>query len=136
MVVKNGYIISFWSNCLKSLHLNSSKFNIKHIRDLYYLHSISKIVFYNVDRWHKILGHCNKKDVIKLLEKVDGMKITKHKIVLKMIEYENKTPQYKMSKILDLVHRDLLGTVKKRGHQYVPNFVGNFSDLIRLRFFF
>ena len=48
--------------------------------ELYYLYSVST-GFHNIrscslDTWHKILGHCNSTDILKLEKIVDGMKIT------------------------------------------------------------
>ena len=38
--------------------------------------NISNVKSCNLEKWHKILGHCNSSNILKLEKVADGMKIT------------------------------------------------------------
>lgn len=67
------------------IHRDGTKFHIHVQTDrLYYLHTVNNNYdecddkckgCYDMQTWHKILGHCNYDDVQRLQNVVDGMKI-------------------------------------------------------------
>ena len=91
--------------------------------------------------WPKILGHCKESDIKKLPNLVKKMKInlTIHYdlnsdicIQEKMSNDRNKTLDCEATKILALVHSDLLGSIQplaKNGYKYVINFIDDYSGL-------
>ena len=97
-------------------------------------------------RWPKILGHCNESDIKKLPNLVKGMKIKLTPdyalnsdicIQEKMSNDRNKTLDCKATKILALVHSDLVGRIQplaKNGYKYVINFIDDYSGLTMLYF--
>ena len=50
---------------------------LKKMGCLYYLKNLNsaKTARYDINTWHRILGHCNINDIKKLLKVVNGMKI-------------------------------------------------------------
>ena len=56
-------------------------FNVEKSGKLYYLNNVNlnKEKSLSLQMWHRILGHCNKNDVLKLESVVEGMKIKKYK---------------------------------------------------------
>lgn len=94
--------------------------------------------------WHKILGHCNLKDVRKLQSVVEGMKITDDKEVDcevctegKMCEFRNRKPDQRATDSLDLVHCDLAGPidpVARGGFRYALSFVDDYTGIIMVYF--
>ena len=126
-------------------------FNINKMGKLYYLNthdSCSSVDSVNVTRdlegWHKVLGHCNVSDVMKLERVVEGMKIAgKHKfdceacIRGKMTECRNRSPDERAVDPLELVHYDLAGPVDpiaKGDYRYALNFIHDYSGLMMVYF--
>ena len=108
------------------------------IGKLYYLNStISSSRAHTAQTWHRILGHCNMNDVLKLEGVVEGMKITsKGKsecgtcVPGKMLQYQNRDPNRRATAPLHLVHSDLAGPinpVSREGQKYAMVFVDNLS---------
>lgn len=61
-----------------SFVLLAKKFNIKRDGSSYYQNNAisSKTATHSLKQWHEILRHHNIKDILKLLDIVDGMEIT------------------------------------------------------------
>ena len=74
---KNGAEVNFKLNKDKLISKNGTEFNISQNKKLYYLNSLNMIKENNksLNEWHKILGHCNVRDVLKLEKVVNGMNI-------------------------------------------------------------
>ena len=100
--------------------------------------SLSKSVHSSsLEEWHKILGHVNKNDIIKLEELVSDMKITsKDKfncdtcVLSKQVINRNREPDERATMPLEFVHSDLAGPIEpmaKENFRYVINFVDDFS---------
>ena len=140
--------ISFEHDNCQLIYCNGAVFNITQRGCLYYLKNIISVrnATYDLHTWHKILGHCNKSDIKKLLNLVKGIKI---KPILnyalncdiciqrKMSNESNKTLDCKATKILALVHSDLAGPISslaKDGYKYVLNFTDDYSGLTMLYF--
>ena len=124
---------------------DGTKFAIKKRGKLYHLNStISSSGAHTAETWHRILGHCNMNDVLKLEGVVEGMKITsKDKpecgtcVQGKMSQYQNREPDRRATAPLQLVHSDLAGPVtpvSKEGHKYAMVFVDDFSGAFGVYF--
>ena len=77
VATKNDVHISFECDNCQLIYPNRAVFNITQRRRLYYLKNIvsARNATYDLDTWHKILGHCNESDIKKLPKLVKGMKI-------------------------------------------------------------
>ncbi|GFR58840.1 CCHC-type zinc finger, nucleic acid binding protein a [Elysia marginata] len=102
------------------LHCRGTTFNIHRDGQLYYLNSTSnsKTASHTLQEWHVILGHCNKADILKLQDKVDGMIISDKSdfdcevcVLGKMTETRRREPDQTARKPLDVVHVELAGPV-------------------------
>ena len=120
-------------------------FDIQSKGKLYFYNKIatSKCSAHSVHEWHKILGHCNLKDVVKLEKCVNGMKIIgKEPTTLcdtcvkgKMSEWRNREADKRATTQLELVHCDLARPVDPAARddfRYVLSFVDDFSGVITL----
>ena len=96
---------------------------------------------HDLEKWHKILGHCNIQDILKLPDVVNGMKIVGDKakeicetcILGKMTESRSRQPDAKAKSSLELIHCDLAGPVHPvsiDGFQYVLSFTDDFSGQV------
>ena len=97
---------------------------------------------HTLEEWHRILGHCNIKDVQSLEAAVDGMKIT-HKDKFncttcnlgKMTQTRNRDPDQKATQRLELVHCDLAGPIDPislGGFKYCMSLVDDYSGVIKI----
>ena len=100
----------------------------------------TKDASYDLNTWHKILGHCNESDIEKLPKSVKGMKIKPipnytHNYDMciqgKMIE-NSKTLDQKATESLWLIHCDLAGSIQSPGkdYKYVLNFIDEFRPYV------
>ncbi len=90
------------------------------------------------------MGHCNARDIIKLENVVNGMKITNRESFEcgictegKMTQYRSKTPDKRATAPLELVHTDLAGPIEpadKNGFKYVMNVADDYSGLLMVYF--
>ena len=98
----------------------------------------------NLEAWHKILGHCNKSDVINSEKVVRGMKITSKDIfnctaciLGKQTTFRNKNSDERATAAMELIHSDLSGAVdpiSKDGYKYAMTFVDDYSSVIFVYF--
>ena len=123
-------------------------FNITQTGLLYYLENIisARNATYDLQTWHKILGHCNESDIKKLPNLVKEMKIKPTPnyalnsdicIQRKMSNDRNRILDCKATKILAVVHSDLTGPIQpltKDGYKYVLNFIDDYSGLTLIYF--
>ena len=90
----------------------------------------------DLNMWHRILGNCNKRDVVNLEKVVTGMKIegaTQFKnetcetcILGKSLRDFNRNPDERATKPMEFAHADLRGPitpVARDGFRYVLGFV-------------
>ena len=92
-----------------------------------------------LEDWHRILGHVNQHDILKLEKLVSDMKITsKDKFdcetctLSKQIVSHNKNADERSTTPLEFVHSDLAGPIEpmaKDKFRYVMNFVDDFSGV-------
>ena len=118
---------------------NGTIFDIRESGKLYYLNSISNNVVdsRSVKQWHKLLGHCNVKDILKLEAIVEGMKISDKSefkcevcIMGKMTQSFNRQSDTRATESLELVHCDLCGPIQPvsmNGYRYAMSFVDDYS---------
>ena len=107
------------------------------------------IIFLNdgkhtADIWHKILGHCNFKDILKLEKVVDGMKLSDKSdetcetcIKGKMTQPVSTKPDKRATAPFEFVHTDLCGPItptSKEGYRWIINFVDDYSGLTKVYF--
>ena len=88
---------------------------------------------------HKIMGHCNKNDVLQLESVVDGMKIIEKQtfqcepcILGKQIDTRSRKPDERAKAKMDFVHSDLAGPINptaREGFKYAITFVDDFSGV-------
>ena len=125
---------------------NGTKFKILKDGKLYYLnkakHEPMNKEKRSIQEWHRTLGHCNMKDITKLPDVVDGMKITNSKenagkepsceicIKGKMKQTFTRQPDDKAASPLQLVHCDLAGPIdpiSTDGFRYSLMFIDDYS---------
>lgn len=99
--------------------------------------------------WHEILGHCtcNYKDILKLKDVVEGMKISDSSsskpqdcnvcIERKMTKSRNRNPDACATAPLELVHTDLarpIDPVSREGFRYSIAFTDDYSGAVFVYF--
>ena len=92
---------------------------------------------HTLEEWHKILGHVNRKDIVKLETVVDDMKIVSKKefpcntcILSKQVVPQSREPDERATTPLEFVHTDIAGPIEpmaKDGFRYAINFVDDYS---------
>lgn len=139
---ENGASVCFKPNAAELIDKSGAKFDIHKHGRLYYLHlcnristgtsvnnydthdivNVADIDTHSTDLqgWHKILGHCNFNDIMKLEGVVDGMKVIKKsekgeecEICMegKMTNERKKAPRARSEVPLQLVHTDIAGPI-------------------------
>ena len=93
----------------------------------------------SLEEWHRILGHANQHDILKLEKLVSDMKITsKEKFdcetctLGKQVVCRNKSADERSNVPLEFVHSDLAGPISptaKDNFRYVMNFVDDFTGV-------
>ena len=122
----------------------STTFDIQERGKLYYVNSVvnSRQSRRSLNDWHRVLGHCNTRDITKLDGHVDGFKITDKDvgdcvtcdtcIQGKIFQQRSRKPDKRAENVLDLVHCDLAGPIEpmtKEGYRYVLLFVDDYSGM-------
>ena len=145
--------ITFKKNKNELIHKNGTKFNIFVHNRLYYLMSTTNKSedscqgCYDMNTWHRILGHCNYDDIRKLPNVVKGMKI-KEKIGTlnknceiciqgKFSQSRNRQPDRRAASTFELIHTDLAGPIELadiNGHRYTLTFTDDFSGAVFVYF--
>jgi hypothetical protein len=84
--------------------------------------------------WHRIMGHCNKDDVLKQEKVVNGMKITSKNnfncescILGKQVNHFNRKPDERAESPMEFVHTDLCGPISpvaREGFRYAIAYRG------------
>ena len=93
--------------------------------------------------WHKRFGHNNVTDLSRLVEHVEGMRISDSLVDVCGICELNKAKKQPIAKdcttraqgVLDIVHTDILGPITPEavdGHKYAIGFVDSFSRYCRV----
>ncbi|KAK3880550.1 hypothetical protein Pcinc_014947 [Petrolisthes cinctipes] len=138
---RKGVCVNFEPNHAELVTPDGSVFNVKRQGNLYFINNVESVQVngaHTAEEWHKILGHCNFKDIIKLEKAVEGMHISGEKervhceacTLGKMSKSTNRKPDKRATRNLDLVHSDLAGpmnVVGKGGFKYAITFVDDHS---------
>ena len=144
---EKGARVNFSPNSNELIAPDNVSFKIEKLGKLYFLYNVcydvncSKGSLYE---WHKKLGHCNQKDVLKLENYVEGMKITDRKefdcevcAMGKMNNFRNHNSDERAKSKLDVVYCDLAGPIDpiaKGGYRYVVSFVDDYSSICSVYF--
>lgn len=141
---ENGASVNFSPNSAELKAPDGTAFNITKSGKLYFLNNIKTQRVHSLEEWHKILGHCNVKDVLKLESVADGMKIIgkddfncKTCAEGKMYEYRSREPDKRASQRLELIHCDLAGPidpVSRENSKYAIVFVDDYSGVVFVYF--
>ena len=143
---ENGVSVNFSPNYAELKAPNGTVFPINSEGKLYFLDNVKSCdsVSYSLYDWHSIMGHCNYKDLLKLENVVEGMKISsKDKLdceicaVGKMSQYRNREPDKRATSRLALVYCDLAGPidpVAREGFKYAISFVDDYTGTIIVYF--
>merc|ERR1711895_255827 len=157
--VKNGHTVVFSPEESYLLTKKGTKFDLVERNKLFYLkkhnnHEVKsvqkmkkkvekgKVAEHSLKTWHRMLGHCNVKDVKCLEGVVKGMKISDKEpfdcvtcLLGKATNLINKTPRERSTKVLQLVHCDLSGPLNpeaRGGFKYGINFVDDLSGATKV----
>ena len=91
--------------------------------------------------WHKILGHCNYDDIVKLPNVVDGMKIkgrdTSNRVCGICIKGKFSQNRTQATSVLQLVHTDQARPIEAanlNGNRYAVSFTDDFSGAVFVYF--
>ena len=141
--VKRGVNVNF-SPCKSELKVEGTTFDIQERGKLYYVNTVvnCRQSRRSLNDWHRVLGHCNTRDILKLEGHVDGFNITDRNVENcdtcdtctqgKMVQPRSRKPDKRAENVLDLVHCDLAGPIEpitKEGYRYVLLFVDDFSGM-------
>ena len=140
-----GSSVNFYPNYAELVTANGTVFEIQCKGKLYYLQDVTFVKrSCDLEKWHKILGHCNKNDILKLENIVDGMKINSKQdflcepcILGKQTESISKKPAIRAKYPLEFVSSDLCGPidpVSPDGFKYAISFIDNYSGYIFVYF--
>ena len=139
---EQGVTVYFEPKCAYLKTQNNTIFDIDKVENLYYVNNVSDNVTSkrSLKEWHVVMGHCNKEDVLKLPNVVNGINITDSDkftcetcIKGKFAQYRNRYPDLKAKHVLDVVHCDIAGpidSVALNNFRYVINFVDDKSGYI------
>ena len=143
---EKGACVNFAPNSAELCAPDGTKFAIEKHGRLYFLNNtVASTGAHSAEEWHKILGHCNMKDVLKLENIVDGMKVTTKPdnfsceicIEGKMTQYISRNPDRRATQPLEFVHSDLSGPISPvalDGYKYAMCFVDDCSGAIFVYF--
>lgn len=125
-----------------------TKFDIQVFERMYYLQTNCDekdvcIVSCDIQTWHKIMGHCNYEDILKLQDITEGMHIKGAKripdkecdvcIQGKFTQTSNRAPTDKTTTSLELVNTDLAGPVSNKsiyGFKYLQSFTDVYTGAV------
>ena len=150
--VAKGSNVEFSEHGATLITKDGVKFDIKNHGKLYYLNKCSAektrraAAKHDLTTWHKIFGHCNIPDILKMEACVDGMTITEKKNCSlqcevcklgKMPNTRSRKPDKKATSPLELVHCDLAGPISPKSindFKYVLSFTDDYSGFIMTYF--
>ena len=139
---KKGAKVSFDAESAELIASDGTKFPIHQQGRLYYLYKFSSKEkrSESLQVWHKILGHCNLDDIVKLEGVVNDMKITDASkfdcetcILSKQANSRNCEADIRATKKFELVHTDLAGPIEPiaiGGHRYAMLFTDDYSGCL------
>ena len=144
---KHGASVNFTPNTAFLSASDGTKFPIMKEGKLYYMCNakVNKSGSHTAEKWHEIMGHCNRSDILKLENVVEGMHLTDKYVDEncstcirgKMTHYRSREPDARATKPLELVHSDLYGPVDpvaKDGFVYAISFTDDYTGTIFIYF--
>ena len=150
VAAKSGAIINFGQYDSELIAADGTRFRIRKHKDdnMYYLNNVNvntcKIATHSLEEWHRIMGHCNMKDILRLESVVEGMKITDKNNyncnvcqLGKMTQHISREADKRATHPLELVHTDLSGPIDpiaKDNFRYAITFVDDYSGAIVVYF--
>ena len=140
-----GSSVNFHLNYAELVTENGIIFEIHCRGKLFYLSNVTFIkLVCDLEKWHKILGHCNTNDISKLGPIVDGMKISSISefecescILGKQTQFTSKKTACHAKYPLEFVSSDACGPIEpvsSDGFKYVVSFVDNYTGFIFVYF--
>ena len=152
--IENGAEVVFRKGSSELTLNNGTKFSVHKRQNLFFLDNVSSVTSKqsvnvvldkgdakrkaNLYLWHRIMGHCNEDDVMRLENVVDGMAIEKKDkfqcetcILGKQTNTRNRNPDQRAKAVMELVHTDLVGPIEppaREGFRYAISFVDDFSS--------
>ena len=155
----NGAEVKFSQDQSELVYKDGTRFIINEHERLYYLETVTQYYDSNytindkvrhacsIYEWHKIMGHCNFDDLIKLEDLVNGMKIVGkvNKLMFdcstctegKAVNCRNRKPDSRATHPLEKVHTDLAGPVSPtslNGFKYCLAFTDDYSGAVFVYF--
>ena len=145
---KHGANISF-NQYSGQMIIKDRVFKFKKVNNLYFLNSNdhcetktdSVRACRSLEEWHKVMGHCNIKDILKLEKCTKNMKITNKNnfdcetcLKGKMTVTRNRNPDDRAKSTLEFVHLDLEGPIEPaspEGYRYILGCTDDYSGIIR-----
>lgn len=124
---------------------DKTKFDIKRSGKLYFLQTVFSTTKVNkvhsLDMWHRIMGHLNFQDLMKLENVVEGMNVNSTDKGFCDVCHKGKQPHNSVNRTadakakapLDLIHTDLSGPITptaKDGFRFVINFIDDYSGMV------
>ena len=142
--VKNGVQLLFKESCTILTSSCGEKFPIEKKGKLYYLNSLKGSAANSLRDWHRILGHTNTSDILKLQKVVKGMKITSREEFEcsvcaegKLTRCYSRVADDRAQKPMEFVHLDIAGPMNipsRQGSKYAMCFVDDFTNTVFVYF--
>ena len=139
---EKGATVTLKANSGELVTANGLKFPIKTVGRLYYLNMCKSTTVrprvLGLQSWHRILGHVNKRDLLRLEGVVNDMKITNKTdfqcttcILSKQTVPQNREPDQRATTPMEFVHSDLCGPITPTamsGFKYAMNYVDDYTS--------
>ena len=140
---KQGASVIFNDESSKLITPDGTNFHVDRKGKLFFLDYVGAAKGFNgkkksLQLWHRIMGHCNKFDLMKLQYCADGMEIGDKGLLNcevcvlgKQKSFRNREPDERAKECMELVHTDLVGPitpVARDGFRYAIAFVDDFSS--------
>ena len=142
-----GACINFFPESAQLVTGNGTKFEIEKFGKLFYLRnnslstsSLCTVRSLNVESWHRLLGHCNRSDILKMEKIVQGMHISGKNdfncevcVLGKQTQVISRKPDERAKRSLEFIHTDLNGPidpVSSDGFKFVISFSDDYSGFV------
>ena len=139
---KKGSTVTFGPDSSELVTKDGVRFPIREEGNLYYLDTCKSaktdVQRHDLETWHRIMGHCNRRDVEKLEKVVDGMKIDGKKdisicetcILGKTVQDFDRKPDKRATEPMEFMHTDVCGPITptaREAFKYVLGFVDDYT---------
>ena len=139
-----GARVTFDPECSELTSPSGVSFDINKKGKLYYLNNVNSYKSRSLEVWHKVLGHCNVKDILKLENNTEDMRIsdktdfdckTCHEG--KMHLSRSRLPDERAKNKMEFIHCDLAGPMSiesREKSKYCIVFVDDYSGVVFVYF--